>query len=124
MTQPLALVIEDDYDAGVIMSEALRAAGYDVEVLRDGATAEARLSACQPTLIALDLHLPFVGGTRLLRQIRADERLKQTRVMLVTADDRLAESVADQANLVLLKPISFTQLMELARRLLPADPSA
>ena len=121
MSKPLALIIEDDFDAGAIMSEALSAAGFTVELFRDGTTAQKRLAGQPPQLIALDLHLPGVNGQTLLRQIRSDDRLAQTRVMLVTADDHLGRSLQKEANFVLLKPISFTQLWQLAQRLRPSD---
>ena len=116
MAKPLALVIEDDYDAAEIMTEALQMAGYDVSVYRDGTSAQEGIAAQQPDLVALDLHLPGVDGEMLLKQIRSDDRLKDTRVMLATADDRLSQQLEGDANMVLLKPISFAQLHTLAKR--------
>ena len=43
---------------------------------------------------------------------------RRFRVLLVTADDRLAETLDDHASLTLLKPISPEQLSVLAARLL------
>ena len=117
MSKPLALVIEDDYDAAVIMQEALQAADFQVQVAHDGQTALRHLAETVPRLVALDLHLPHVAGNTILKQIRADERFKQTRVMLITADDRLAQIAEQDADLVLLKPVTFTQLQQLAARL-------
>ena len=122
MPKPFALVIEDDYDGAIIMAEALRAADYEVEVIHDGREALAALTRLSPDLITLDLHLPAVSGRELLEQIRADDRFRQTRIMLVSADDRLASQLDDQSLLVLLKPVSFTQLSMLARRFRPQDP--
>ena len=85
----------------------------------DGAVAQKRLEEIIPDLIVLDLHIPNVPGNILLKQIRADERLKETRVFLATADANMAEQLRDQAELVLLKPIGFAQLRELAERFRP-----
>ncbi len=71
-----------------------------------------------PEIIVLDLHLPEVMGTAILRRIRSDERLKDTLVILATADPRSADLVQDMADLVLLKPVSYNQLRDLARRLM------
>jgi adenylate cyclase len=119
--KPLALIIEDDYDATVIFDEALQAAGYTTEIIRDGQKALARLDTITPTLIALDLHLPHVSGATILRHIRADTRLMDTSIMLLTADPAMADSLRDEADLVLLKPIGFRQLRDLATRLHPPD---
>ncbi len=118
---PLGLIIEDDDDAAAIVDEALQLAGYDTEVIQDGKTAMTRLAIIEPAIVTLDLHLPHISGTNILHQIRTDERLAETRVMLVTADPRLAETVREEADLVLLKPVTFSQLRDLAARLRPQD---
>jgi CheY-like chemotaxis protein len=68
----------------------------------------------------LDIHLPRVSGQVLLQQIRSDERLADTRVIVVTADEALAESKIEGADLVLIKPISFSYLRSVAQRFLPS----
>lgn len=115
--QALALVIEDDFDASLIFSKALQAAGHQVEVIRAGDLAVKRLGEIAPHLVLLDLHLPEVDGTEILKQIRADERLARTRVIIVTADARMAEPIKDDADLVLLKPASYSQVRDFALRL-------
>jgi CheY-like chemotaxis protein len=115
--QPLALVVEDDFDASLIFSKALQAAGHQVEVIRAGDLAVKRLGEIAPQLVILDLHLPEVDGTEILKQIRADERLAKTRVIIVTADARMAEPIKEDADLVLLKPASYSQVRDVALRL-------
>lgn len=117
MNGKLALIVEDDIDLATIFDEALKAAQYETEVVHDGRAALARLAATTPDVVVLDLHLPHVAGTDILDQIRADPRLSETRVVVTTADARLAETLHEQADLVLVKPISFIQLRDLAARL-------
>lgn len=119
MGKPLALVIEDDIDLNMIFSTALSAAGFEVETINDGKEALLALSAKVPALVVLDLHLPHTSGDQILGAIRADQRLADVKVILTTADHQLANSVEHQADLVLIKPISYVQLKELATRLLP-----
>ncbi len=114
---PLALIIEDDKKQATIFSQALKMVNYETEVIRDGYTAATRLAEVVPALVVLDLHLPQVSGREILRQIRADDRLRETRIILATADALLADSISGEADLVLLKPISFNQLRDLAARL-------
>jgi two-component system phosphate regulon response regulator PhoB len=113
----LALVIEDNREIGLIFSEAAQEAGYETEIIASGDAALRRLSAVVPALVILDLHLPRVEGTTILDQIRSDPRLKETRVIVATAEARWAEQLHDLADLVLLKPVSFLQLRDLAARL-------
>jgi DNA-binding response OmpR family regulator len=121
MTTPFALIIEDEPDLAAIFAEALQMAGFDTEIVHDGQTALARLAATTPAVVTLDLHLPHISGQTILQQIRADKRLAQTRVLLTTADALMAESLRREADLVLLKPISFNQLRDLAIRLHPSN---
>lgn len=113
----LAFVIEDDEDLATIFSEALQTAGYQVESIRDGLLAQARLAELEPHLVILDMHLPGISGADLLTQIRADKRLAGTVVVIATADARMGEAFTDVADFVLIKPITFTQLRDLTARL-------
>jgi CheY-like chemotaxis protein len=117
--KPLAYIVEDNQDTVTIFQSALERAGYQVEVALDGAVAQKQLAEIVPDLIILDLHMPNVTGDILLKQIRSDDRLKKTRVFLATADANMAAYLRDQAELVLLKPIGFSQLKELAERFRP-----
>jgi len=112
----LAFVIEDDEDLSNIFTEALKAAGFEVETIRDGKIAQNRIKEGNPELIILDMHLPNVDGPTLLTQIRAEEHLKSTRVLLATADALLGDYYREQADSVLIKPVSFSQLRDLTAR--------
>ena len=115
-TRPLALIIEDNEDQCLVFTAALERAGYEVEAIQDGLTAQKRLAEATPDMIVLDLHVPGVNGGVLLGQIRSSQRLANAPVILATADATFASSLQSQADLVLLKPISFSQLSELANR--------
>ena len=121
MNKPLALVVEDDYKQADIFAEALKAAEYEAEIIENGSKALKRLAEITPTIVLLDLHLPQLSGKELLDHIRTDERLAKIRVMITTADPILAQNLSGQADLVLLKPIAFSQLRDLAARLRPPD---
>ena len=115
--KPLALVIEDNLEQQNIFSQAIKMAGFSTEVIDDGEKAMQRLAEVTPHLIILDLHLPTISGDEILRHIRADERLASVSVILATADPLLAETMSAESDLILLKPISFIQLRDLAARL-------
>lgn len=117
MNKPLALIVEDDMDLSLIFSEALQAAQFEVEIISDGSRASNRLKEVLPAVVVLDLHLPGLSGEALLAQIRADERLNDVRVIIATADPVMGEELAGTADLVLIKPVSFNQLRDLATRL-------
>ena len=121
MSMPLALIIEDDRDLSIIFAQALQAAEFETEIAEDGQVATTRLNETTPSVVVLDLHLPHVSGRDILDQIRTDPRLQDPRVMLATADPTMAEMLRAEADLVLIKPISFGQMRDLAKRLRPPD---
>ena len=114
---PVALIIEDDDTLAAMYAEALRQVHFKVVIVSDGAAAMAQVKGLAPALIILDLHLPYVAGDEILRQIRRDEQLAQTHVIVTTADSVRAAAVQNDADLVLIKPISLRQLRDLARQI-------
>lgn len=117
-----ALIIEDEPHLAELFSRALSEAGYQTEVVSDGLVASQRIKEePTPDLVVLDLHLPNVSGDELLTQIRGNERYKDTKVILATADGLLGDRLRSQANLVMIKPIDIFQLQRLANRLKPAE---
>jgi DNA-binding response OmpR family regulator len=115
--KPLALIVEDQNDVSVIFAEALRAAGFEAQAVRTGDAALAWLSSNTPDVVVLDLNLPRVPGEEILNHIRADARLANTTVIVASAYPSLAESVRDEADWTLIKPVSFGQLRDLAATL-------
>lgn len=114
-TDPLlALIIEDHEDSGVIFASALQEAGFECEIIYAGDEALARLAQTTPIVVVLDLELPRVHGTEILHQIRTDVRLAKTHVIIATAFHDMAANLRDDADLVLIKPISYSQLRDLA----------
>ena len=120
MKKPLALIIEDEVKLSNIFDVSLKAAGFKTETILNGAEAFDSLQSRTdiPRLIVLDLHLPQVSGEELLTHIRANNAFDNTKVMIVTADQILGESIRKDADLLLLKPISIIQLQILAKRLI------
>jgi two-component system cell cycle response regulator DivK len=119
----LALIIEDDEDLANIFAEALRGVGFEVEQIADGRMGQQRLKQGKPPyLILLDMHLPHISGADLLTNvIRKDERFAGTIVIITTADARMGEAYTEQADFVMIKPISFVQLRDLTSRLRPRE---
>ncbi|WP_420631546.1 response regulator [Candidatus Leptofilum sp.] len=122
--KPIALIIEDDPDLIRIFARALELSGYQTSTVSDGKEAITMLSGDMvPDIVILDLHLPGVRGSEILHTIRADSRFAHTRVILATADYLLAENLREDADMVLLKPISFSQLRELSSRFISTHDS-
>ncbi len=112
-----ALIIEDNKKQAEIFSEALIMADFETEIISDGLSAVQYLRETTPDLVLLDLHLPFISGEKILNQIRSSDHLGDTKIILTTADPQMANLLQDECDLVMIKPISFIQLRDLAKRL-------
>jgi diguanylate cyclase (GGDEF)-like protein len=117
MNKPFVLIIEDDRDIAALFRHVMDLAGYRTEISSNGNLAMERLGNCQPDVVLLDLSLPGISGTNILQRMRVDERLKGIPVVVVTAYSELAESMAVEPDLIMLKPVSAVQLTELVQRL-------
>lgn len=115
MPNPIAFIVEDDPQLSKIFSVSLQT-DFVTEVTGDGDSALTRLAQIVPTLVILDLHIPGKSGKDVLMYIRSEARLANTRVILCTADERQAEALEEIADIVLLKPVSPTQLRQIASR--------
>jgi two-component system phosphate regulon response regulator PhoB len=116
MNKPLAVIIEDDIEISKIFTLTLQGE-FEIESFQDGLTALSRLENIVPNIVILDLNLPTMSGSEILKQIRADARLESTAVILATADAVTAATLQDAADIVLIKPVSPVQLRALASRL-------
>jgi len=114
--KPLVFIIEDDPKLNEIMTITLEG-DFEVESSKDGNEALEKLKSITPQILVLDLNLPGTPGASILSQIREDSRFADTRVILTTADERQAETLTDDADIVLLKPVSPAQLHDLAMRI-------
>lgn len=73
-----------------------------------------------PKVVLLDLRLPKVDGLEVLRQAKADERLKNIPIVVVTSskEDRdVAKSYALGANSFVNKPVEFNEFAEVVAKL-------
>ena len=124
MVNPRTLIIEDDRAVAELYGRVLESLGFDTEIIRTGEAASARLTLVVPAVVLLDLHLPYrISGIDVLHQIRADKRLTETRVIVVTGHPELAETVSHEADAVLIKPVDVSELSDLIARLYPRDRS-
>lgn len=119
MTSTLrALIVEDDPDLSTIFCQALRMSGFEVACVSTPPEAYTYLAGFTPHLVTLDLHLKEqTSGAEILDYLHAEPRLAHTHIIITTADAAKAGLLEDQADIVLVKPISFTQLRDLALRL-------
>jgi len=112
-TRPLVLVVEDDEDARMVLTELLRPR-YDVDAVGDGETALKRAAELNPDLILLDLFLPGMDGFGALTGLRRNPKTADTPVIFLSAQgdaETKSQGLSLGAADYLAKPFSEQELM-------------
>ena len=119
LQKPLALLVEDDPSLANIFNTCVQKAGFDTIVATDGGKAVDLLDSITPDLFVLDLHVPIYSGDQIIDRIRANPKFDHSRIVLATADARMAEMLRGRVDFVMDKPVSSRHLMRLIERLVP-----
>jgi two-component system OmpR family response regulator len=113
------LLVEDNETLADGLSSILRGSGYAVDVVRDGASADAVTATESFDLVILDLNLPEMGGLQVLRAMRA--RQDKAAVLILTARGTTEERVKGLdlgADDYMTKPFDVSELEARVRVLL------
>jgi PAS domain S-box-containing protein len=108
------LVVDDNADLRDYMRRILTAAGHQVHVAADGEEALAAARALQPELIVSDVIMPKLDGFGLLRELRADDELRETPVLLLSAragEEAKVGGLESGADDYLIKPFAARELL-------------
>lgn len=113
------LLVEDDTMIGESVLDLLRAEGYAVDWVKDGAMADTALLTEPYDLVLLDLGLPRKDGLNVLKDLRS--RRNRVPVLIATARDSVQQRIAGLdagADDYVLKPYDLDELLARIRALL------
>jgi DNA-binding response OmpR family regulator len=121
------LVIEDDGDLQELMSLTLTREGYDVHYAFNGKEGYDKILSLQPDLILLDLKMPVLGGTEVIKLVVSNTLVRDIPIIVMTAyGDRpeLLEATlkAYGAREYVRKPLDMDRVLAMIRRLLAQYP--
>ena len=112
------LLVDDDANLLVVLSEQLRDDGYDVATARDGQEALRRLDGGWPDLILLDLMMPRIDGLALAREIKAHADLPIIVLSAIDTADSKAHLLDEVAEDYVSKPYHYPELRARIERVL------
>ena len=107
------LVVEDNPDNLVLITDILTSLDYDVSVAGDGEAGIAKATTEQPDLILMDMSLPIMDGWKASQQIKSDPALKHIIIIALTAHAMVGDRekvLAAGCDDYLSKPIDLREL--------------
>jgi DNA-binding response OmpR family regulator len=114
------ILVEDEMNIAEAIRFLLSQDGWRVETLANGGTAVEIIRAAMPQLVILDVMLPGKSGFEILHELRAEVRLKDLPILMLTArgqarDREMAEMAGVSA--FMTKPFSNSEMLDAVRAL-------
>lgn len=115
------LLVEDEFLIAMAAEAVLEDAEHDVIHASDGRQALNILAEMTPDLVLTDYMMPHLDGAGLIKAVRDDHRLRETRIVLMSAvpADKI-KAMALPIDAFLQKPFTNEELEKIVARLLGA----
>ena len=84
-TRPLVMVVDDSITMRKVTGRVLERHEYDVDTAKDGLDALEKLHERVPDLMLLDIEMPRMDGYELATQMKADPRLRNVPIIMITS---------------------------------------
>src|SRR5436309_4912486 len=123
MSQPRALIIDDDDPIRTMLSTIVRHQGLSVDTARDGIEAIENLDKDGYSVVLLDLMMPRVDGYAVLEHMRKHQPELLQRTILATAVPQrdLDRNLQDPVYMIHTKPFDMQQLIADVRQCAQLD---
>jgi len=124
---PLVLVVDDSLTVRRVTQRLLQREGYRVTLAKDGLEGLEKLGEERPAVLLSDIEMPRMDGFDLVRNLRADPKLADLPVIMITS--RIAQKHRDYAaelgvDHYLGKPYAEEDLLQLVARYARASADA
>lgn len=117
------LIADDEPNILISLEFLMKREGYEVFLARDGQEAVDTILKERPALVLLDVMMPIKTGFDVCHEVRANEALRDIRILMLTAKGRdtdVAKGLALGADAYMIKPFSTKELVQKVRALLGA----
>jgi DNA-binding response OmpR family regulator len=121
------LIADDEPNIQISLEFLMKREGYAVVLARDGQEALDAVLRERPDLVLLDVMMPLKSGFDVCHEVRANETVKDTPIVMLTAKGRdtdVAKGLALGASAYMTKPFSTRELVQKVQSLLAGEPGA
>jgi two-component system alkaline phosphatase synthesis response regulator PhoP len=115
------LIADDEPNILISLEYLMKREGYSVSVARDGEEAITAILRDRPALVLLDLMMPKKSGFEVCQEVRANDAVKDTLILMLTAKGRdtdVAKGLGLGADAYMTKPFSTRELVRKVREML------
>jgi CheY-like chemotaxis protein len=111
------LVVDDDDDVRNMLCLVLQHDGYPAVGAADGQEALDRMRGDTPALVFVDLMMPRMDGTTLIRRMAADRALADIPVAIMSGQRSVPQEVRGHATAHLVKPVELDDILGIVSRI-------
>lgn len=115
------LIADDEPNIVISLEFMMKREGFEVVVARDGKEALEAIRRERPQVVLLDAMMPGMTGFDVCAAVRADDAVRDTRILMLTAKGRetdLARGAGVGVDAYMTKPFSTRELVAKIRELL------
>jgi DNA-binding response OmpR family regulator len=115
------LVADDEPNIVISLEFLLKREGYTVVIARDGQEAIEAIERERPDLVLLDVMMPKKTGFEVCQDVRTNDALQATKILMLTAKGRdtdVAKGLALGADAYMTKPFATRDLVQKVAELL------
>ncbi|MGZ5130831.1 MAG: response regulator transcription factor [Caldimonas sp.] len=119
------LIADDEPNIVISLEYLMKREGYAVSVARDGEETVQTILRDRPDLVLLDAMMPKKSGFEVCQEVRANDVVKDTLILMLTAKGRdtdIAKGLGLGADAYMTKPFSTKDLVRKVRELLERGP--
>ena len=119
------LIADDEPNILISLEFLMKREGYEVHLARDGQEALDTLRRERPRLVLLDVMMPKKTGFEVCQEVRNDDGIRSTLILMLTAKGRetdIVKGLALGADAYMTKPFSTRELVQKVRSMLEAAP--
>jgi DNA-binding response OmpR family regulator len=119
------LIADDEPNIVISLEYLMKRAGYQVSIARDGQEALDAIRRERPRLVLLDVMMPRKSGHEVCQELRADEQIRDTLVLMLTAKGRdtdVDKGLGVGADAYMTKPFATKELVAKVAQMLDAAP--